>query len=94
MAQCVHRFISRALVGQRFVHLLNYTGDKRMSGSPRLQDVSVIQGIQVRCKCAAKPRSVLLVPEHIPLPFDWKDGWASFQSEPLAVHSVYMMEGY
>jgi hypothetical protein len=78
---------------QRFVHLLNYTGDKRMSGAARLQDASIVQGIGVRCRCAARPRSVMLVPERIPVPFAWKDGWAKFQAQPLAVHSVYMMEG-
>jgi hypothetical protein len=76
----------------RFVHLLNFSGDRRV-GNQRIQDVIPAHGIQVRIRCAARPKSVLLVPEKKTIAFEWKDGWAGFQAQPLLVHGAYMIEG-
>jgi putative glycosyl hydrolase-like family 6 (GHL6) protein/glycosyl hydrolase family 42 (putative beta-galactosidase) len=76
----------------RFVHLLNYTGDKRIAGAQRLQDFSAVQGIRVGVRCNARPRRVLLAAEKKPIAFEWKDGRAWFQARPLILHDVYMME--
>ena len=76
----------------RFVHLLNYTGDKRMQGPQRLQSFSAVEGIQVRVRSDAKPKRVLLVPGSKPVTFEWRNGWIRFDAQPLTIHSVYRIE--
>jgi Hypothetical glycosyl hydrolase 6/Beta-galactosidase trimerisation domain len=77
----------------KFLHLINYTGDKRMAGAQRLQDFSGVSGIRVGIESAARPRRIVLAPERKPVPFEWKDGRAWFQAQPLIMHDLYMMEG-
>ena len=74
------------------MHLLNFSGDRRV-GNQRLQDFISAHGIQVRLRYAARPKRVLLVPEKKTILFEWKDGWAAFQAQPLLVHGAYMIEG-
>jgi len=81
---------SRSL--DRFVHLVNFSGDKRMEGAQRLQDFSAVHGIRVRFRCAARPKRIALAPEGQPVAFEWKEGWASFEARPLVIHSAYMIE--
>lgn len=77
----------------RFVHLVNFTGDKRFTGGQRIQDAAAVHGIRVRVRSAARPRRVLLAPARRPVAFDWKDGWVSFSAQPLILHDAYMIEG-
>jgi hypothetical protein len=77
----------------RFLHLINNTGDKRMTGAQRLQDFSVVSGMRVGIASAARPKRVVLAPERKPIPFQWKGGRAWFQALPLTMHDIYMLEG-
>jgi hypothetical protein len=77
----------------RFLHLINYTGDKRMAGAQRLQDFSAVSGIRAGIASAARPKRIVLAPERKPIPFEWRDGRAWFQARPLIIHDIYMMEG-
>ncbi len=76
----------------RFLHLINYTGDKRMAGAQRLQDFSAVSGIRVGIASATRPKRIVLAPDRKPIPFEWKDGRAWFQAQPLIMHDLYMME--
>jgi hypothetical protein len=76
----------------RVIHLVNFNGDKRMAGAQRVQDFITVEGIRVRFQCATRPRNVLLAPETELIAFAWKDGWASFEAQPLVIHSAYMVE--
>jgi hypothetical protein len=75
-----------------FVHLLNNLGDRRLAGPQRLQDLSTVEGIQVRLRSSSRPSRVQLVPEQMSIPFDWNKGWVRFQAQPLAIHSAYWVE--
>lgn len=74
------------------IHLVNYTGGKRLSGAPRAQESATVQGIEIRFQSAAKPGKITLVPEKKSVAFTWKNRWAAFQAQPLAMQSVYMIE--
>jgi Hypothetical glycosyl hydrolase 6/Beta-galactosidase trimerisation domain len=76
----------------RFVHLLNYGGDKRIGGAQRVHAFSAVDRIRIRLRCAAKPKRVLLVPENKPVAFEWNNGWASFAAQPLLLDGVYWIE--
>jgi hypothetical protein len=76
----------------RFIHLLNFTGDRRFGGPQRLSDFSTVKGIHVRLRSQVRPKRVSVVPEKEPIAFEWKDGWAKFQAQPLTIHSVYWIE--
>jgi hypothetical protein len=76
----------------KFVHLLNYGGDKRIGGAQRVHGFSAVHGIRVRLRCAARPRRVLLAPENKAIPFEWSEGWTSFLAQPLVLDSAYMIE--
>jgi hypothetical protein len=76
----------------KFVHLINYGGDKRIGGPPRMHGFSAVHGIRIRLRCGDKPKRVLLAPEKKPIAFDWRDGWASFTAQPLLLDSAYMIE--
>lgn len=76
----------------RFVHLVNYGGDKRIGGAQRVHGFSAVDRIRIRLQCAAKPKRVLAVPENQPVAFEWRNGWASFAAQPLVLDSAYMIE--
>jgi len=76
----------------RFVHLVNYGGDKRIGGPPRMHGFSAVHGMRIRLRCGARPGRILLAPENKPIAFDWSDGWASFTAQPLLLDSAYMIE--
>jgi hypothetical protein len=77
----------------KFLHLVNFTGDKRIAGAQRLQSFSAVSGIRIGIACRARPRRIILAPERKPIPFEWKNDRAWFQAQPLIMHDVYMMEG-
>jgi hypothetical protein len=77
----------------RFVHLINFTGDRRLGGPQRLQDFSRVEGIHVRARTESRPKRVSAVPEKAPIAFDWNNGWVSFRARPLVIHSAYSIEG-
>ena len=74
---------------ERFVHLVNYSGDKRGNGVPQTQDFPVVHGIQVHIKTDVKPSSVDVVPEGRKVRFAYRNGMISFEAEPLHIHNVY-----
>ena len=76
----------------KFVHLVNFTGDRRLQGAQRVQDLTAVDGIVVRFRCSRPPRRVILEPEKEVVACDWRAGWASFQARPLLLHSVYRVE--
>jgi hypothetical protein len=75
----------------RFVHLVNYAGDKREKGVPHAQDFPLVYGIQISMRLPRKPQAVALVPEGRKIPFTYSDGTVVFDAEPLRIHSVYMI---
>jgi hypothetical protein len=75
-----------------FVHLLNYTGDKRIAGAQRLQDFSAVEGIRIGVRCRTRPKRVLLVPEKKSIALEWKEGRAWFPAQPLVLHDIYTLE--
>ncbi|MFN0169982.1 MAG: alpha-L-fucosidase [Bryobacteraceae bacterium] len=77
----------------RFVHLVNYSGDKRESGPSQSQERARVHGVRVRARMPVRPSSVLAVPEKRAVAFEWRDGWVSFEAGPFAIHDVYMIVG-
>ncbi|MCE5249332.1 beta-galactosidase trimerization domain-containing protein [bacterium] len=75
-----------------FVHLVNYSGDKREVGTPQVQDFAVVHGIRIRLQLARKPAGVTTVPGGKTIPSAYSDGWLTFTAEPLAIHEVYRIE--
>ena len=76
----------------RLMHLINYTGDKRLAGPQRLQGFSAVSGIRAGVHCRARPKRILLVPDKKAVAFEWKDQRAWFQTQPLAMHDIYLIE--
>ena len=77
----------------RFVHLVNFTGDKRIAGAQRMQDFSAVNDIRIGIACHARPKRIVLATERKPIPFEWKENRAWFQAQPLMMHDIYMIEG-
>jgi hypothetical protein len=77
----------------RFVHLVNFSGDKREVGPPVIREIPPTLGIKVRIKASRRPQRVVSVPEMKAIGFEFRDGWVSFDAAPLAVHSVYLIQG-
>jgi hypothetical protein len=75
--------------GERFIHLVNYSGDKRDTGTPQVQDLPAVHGMAVRVRLEKRPADLLLLPEGKKVGFTWSDGWMRFEAVPLAVHDVY-----
>jgi Beta-galactosidase trimerisation domain len=76
----------------RFVHLVNYSGDKRETGPAQSQAGARVHGIHVRARVPAAPKRVVAVPENRAIPFESGDTWVSFTANPLEIHSVYLIE--
>ena len=77
---------------ERLVHLINYSGDKREVGVPQTQDFVVVHGIRVRVRMAGEPARITRVPSGDAVAFTYRDGWVSFDAEPLEIHEVYRIE--
>jgi hypothetical protein len=108
MVQLVHPIAARSIVLEnaplnvevsytsrgrdKFVHLLNYGGDKRIGGAQRVHGFSEVERIRVRLRCDVRPKRVLVVPENKPIAFEWSNGQTSFVAQPLVLDSAYMIE--
>ena len=77
---------------ERFVHLVNFSGDKREVGPPVIREMPPVVGIRVRIKASRRPQQVVSAPEMKAMRFEFRDGWVSFEAAPLAVHSAYMIQ--
>jgi hypothetical protein len=78
--------------GTRFVHLVNFTGDKRLQSAQRIHDISPVGRIRVSLRCDRRPREVLLVPENSAVPFEWRDSRLSFMTTPFALHQIWKFQ--
>ena len=76
----------------RFVHLVNYSGDKREVGVPQIQDFIAVHGIQVKVKLKNRPVNITTVPDGKNISFTYRTGWVSFDAEPLDIHNMYRIE--
>jgi len=74
---------------EQFVHLVNYSGDKRETGIPQTQDFTTVHGITIHVKSGCRPRSVFLVPENRNMDFIYSDGWVTIEALPLGIHHAY-----
>ena len=77
---------------ERFIHLINYSGDKREVGSPQAQDFTTVYGIRVRIRLIGKPAGITTVPGGEKVAYDYRNGWVSFDAKPLNIHEVYRIE--
>ena len=75
--------------GERLIHLVNYSGDKRDIGTPQVQDIPTVYGIKVRARLEKEPSSVQLVPDRKTIEFEYSDNWLQFEAGPLKIHNVY-----
>jgi hypothetical protein len=74
---------------ERFVHLINYCGDKRDTGTPQVQDFPAVHGIRVKVRTEGNPREVSLVPDGKRIDGIQAGGWLVFEAQPLRIHDVY-----
>ena len=77
---------------ERFIHLVNYSGDKREVGSAHAQDFPIIHGMRVNVRLKDRPVSITTVPGGKKVTFTYRNGLATFNAEPLAIHDVYRIE--
>ena len=77
---------------ERFIHLVNYSGDKSERGVPHAQDFPAIHGMRVKVRFNNRPAGITTVPGGEKVAFTFKDGWATFNAEPLAIHDMYRIE--
>ncbi|MFC1693683.1 hypothetical protein ACFL1R_09280 [Candidatus Latescibacterota bacterium] len=77
---------------ERFIHLVNYSGDKREVGTPKVQDFPVIHDIHIRIRLDEKPVRITAVPGGVNIQVTYRNGWVMFRAEPLEIHSVYRIE--
>ena len=85
----VEMFYNRKSSKEYFVHLVNYAGDKRDTGTPQVQDFTCVQGIRVKVKLDSRPSGVTLVPEGKKVNFTFTGGYLIFETLPLKIHDVY-----
>ena len=77
---------------ERFVHLVNYSGDKREIKLSMVQDFTIVHDIGVKVRLKSRPKSITIVPGGETIAFTYQNGWASFGAKPLEIHSVYRIE--
>ncbi len=77
---------------ERFVHLINYSGDRREMGSPQPQDFTNVYGMKVRLRLSDNPASITKVPGGEAIAFTYGNGWVAFDAAPLEIHDVYRIE--
>jgi hypothetical protein len=77
--------------GEKFVHLINYSGDKRDTGTPHVQDFTTVHGIRVKVRMQKKPAGLTMVPEGKRIEFTYSDGMVTFNAQPLKIHDIYQI---
>jgi len=77
---------------ERFIHLVNYSGDKRDTGTPQAQDFTTVHGIKIRIKSIKSPNSIILVPDGRKVAFEYSGGVVKFDAFPLKIHQVYAID--
>ena len=77
---------------ERFIHLINYAGDKREVGVPQTRDFVTAHDIAVSLKLGKRPASVMLVPDKTVVNYSYDGGWLRFTARPLKIHDVYRIE--
>ena len=77
---------------ERFIHLVNYAGNKREKGTPQVQDLPSVHGIRIHVRLDTKPVSIISVPDGKNIEFTYRSGSVTFEAEPLKIHSVYKIE--
>lgn len=85
----VEMFYNRKNDKEYFVHLVNYAGDKRDTGTPQVQDFTAVPGITVKVRFDRKPSELTLVPDGKRIDFTFSGGWLVFKAQPLQIHDVY-----
>lgn len=76
---------------ERFVHLVNYAGDKRETGTPQTQDLRPHGGIEISLALDAAAR-VSEVPEGTAVDAEYTDGRLRFDASVTGAHAVYRIE--
>jgi hypothetical protein len=74
---------------ERFIHLVNWCGDKRDIGTPQVQDFPAVHGMRVRVRLEGRPKGVALLPDGGKVDFTYSGGWLTFDARPLGIHDVY-----
>jgi hypothetical protein len=77
---------------ERFVHLVNYAGDKREVGTPQAQDFPPLRDLRVQVALDRAPRRVRQVPAGEEVAAEYAGGWARFSAQLPGVHAVYCIE--
>jgi hypothetical protein len=85
----VEMFYNRKSDREYFIHLVNYSGDKRDTGTPQVQDFNMVRGITVKIRLEKKPSEVSIVPEGRKIDFTHSGGLLVFKAQPLQIHDVY-----
>jgi len=75
-----------------FVHLVNFSADRRIGGPPRVHELTTVEGIGVRIRADARPKRIVSVPGEKDIKFQWTGGQISFQALPLTAHEAYRIE--
>ena len=76
---------------ESFVHLVNYAGDKRESGTPQTQDLRPHGDIGISLALGA-PAKVSEVPGDTPVAAEYVDGRLHFRAGVTGAHTVYRVE--
>jgi len=74
------------------IHLVNFTGDRRMAGPQRVQDAIEVHGLRVRLRVPARPQRVVSALENTSMAFEWQDSSLTFEAPPFAAHGVWLIE--
>jgi len=74
---------------EHFVHLINYAGDKRDTGTPQVQDFNLVQDIRIKMRLDNRPSVVTLIPDGKKVDFTYSGGWLIFKAMPLKICDIY-----
>ena len=65
------------------VHAVHMTEDEYVIDEP---------SFTVSVSTAAAPKQVLLAPENIPVPFEYRAGCITFTARPLHIYDLYLLQ--
>lgn len=74
------------------LHLLNHVNQQVAANFPAIDYIPSLPGQKVRIRLASPPGKIRWEPSGRAIGFDWRDGYATFETPPIPLHAMVVID--